>query len=379
LEIAKLWLWNSGWQGQRVLDGHPVTTISSSLDVVRQIAGQPFRLRANEGKSYQGSNVLGLGFMLEPKIAAELIDSDPRNGDVLFPYLNGKDLNEHPQHQASRWVINFFDWPIERAETYPACFEIVERLVKPERLQNRDRNRREFWWRFTRPALELYGSISGFKRTLAIAQVSKTLQPTFVATRQVLSHKTVVFAYDDDGHFGLLSSSMHWWWALSHTATMRTDPSYSPSDVFVTFPQPEPQDSDRWEALEASGSELNDLRAALMVRTDLGLTKTYNRVHSAGVHHPDFVRLRELHVQLDHAVRDAYGWGDLELNHHHWETPQGVRFTVSPEAKDELLDRLLELNHQRYAAEVAAGLHSKRKPPAKRASKPRDAGQEALL
>lgn len=50
----------------------------------------------------------------------------------------------------------------------------------------------------------------------------------------------------------------------------------------------------------------------------------------------------------------------LELNHHHWTTPQGVRFTVSPEAKDELLDRLLELNHERYAAEVAAGLHDKK-------------------
>lgn len=33
---------------------------------------------------------------------------------------------------------------------------------------------------------------------------------------------------------------------------------------------------------------------------------------------------------------------------------------VSPEARQELLDRLLELNHQRQAEEVAAGLHEKR-------------------
>ena len=74
----------------------------------------------------------------------------------------------------------------------------------------------------------------------------------------------------------------------------------------------------------------------------------------------DIERLRELHVELDYAVRDAYGWTDLQLDHHHWETPQGMRFTVSPAAKDELLDRLLELNHQRYAEEVAAGLHDKK-------------------
>lgn len=119
-----------------------------------------------------------------------------------------------------------------------------------------------------------------------------------------------------------------------------------------------------------------------MIRTNLGLTKTYNRVHSPGERHPDIVRLRELHVELDHAVRDAYGWSDLALDHHHWETPQGMRFTVSPAAKDELLDRLLELNHERYAAEVAAGLHDKRgkgKAASKRPAKATDDGHGTLL
>ncbi len=92
------------------------------------------------------------------------------------------------------------------------------------------------------------------------------------------------------------------------------------------------------------------------------------------------VKLRELHVDLDVSVRDAYGWSDIDLEHQHWETAQGVRFTVSPASKDELLDRLLELNHQRYAEEVAAGLHDKKskKTPAKRA-KAVDENQESML
>jgi hypothetical protein len=36
-----------------------------------------------------------------------------------------------------------------------------------------------------------------------------------------------------------------------------------------------------------------------------------------------------------------------------------VRFTVSPDARQEILDRLLELNHQRYVEEVAQGLHER--------------------
>ena len=118
-----------------------------------------------------------------------------------------------------------------------------------------------------------------------------------------------------------------------------------------------------------------------MRKSGLGLTKTYNRLHNPEESDPDVVRLRELHVELDHAVRDAYGWSDLELDHHHWETPQGMRFTVSPEAKDELLDRLLELNHERYAAEVAAGLHDKKakKAPAKPKTLAADPAQDTLL
>jgi hypothetical protein len=46
-----------------------------------------------------------------------------------------------------------------------------------------------------------------------------------------------------------------------------------------------------------------------------------------------------------------------------------MRFTVSRRLQDEPLDRLLELKHQRYAAEVAAGRHDKKKTRAKRPRK----------
>jgi len=219
-------------------------------------------------------------------------------------------------------------------------------------------------------------------RVLAIARVSKTVTPAFIPTGQVASEATAIFAYDDDGHFGVLTSALHWWWAVTYASTMRTDLRYTPSDVFETFPQPEPQSGPGWDAIAEAGKALNEFRADLMIRTNLGLTKTYNRVHDPAEHDPDIAHLRALHVALDHAVRDAYGWSDLALDQHHWQTPQGLRFTVSPAARDELLDRLLELNHQRYAAELAAGLHDKKKsrnkPAAKRPPK-EGAGQGTLV
>jgi len=130
-----------------------------------------------------------------------------------------------------------------------------------------------------------------------------------------------------------------------------------------------------------AGRELNSFRADAMMRAKSGLTKTYNRFHAPAESEPDMVRLRDLHVNLDHAVRNAYGWSDIEFDHCHWETPQGMRFTVRPEAKDELLNRLLELNHERYAAEVASGLQDKKlaKVPMKRRRKITGPPQETLL
>jgi hypothetical protein len=84
----------------------------------------------------------------------------------------------------------------------------------------------------------------------------------------------------------------------------------------------------------------------------------YNRVHDPKEEAAGVAELRRLHVELDHAVAAAYGWEDLALDHGFWETRQGMRFTVSPNSRVELLDRLLELNHARYADEVRSGLHS---------------------
>ena len=70
---------------------------------------RPFQLKQNESKSYQGSIVLGNGFVLESNEVKELIAKNPKNKDVLFPYLNGDDLNNRPDQTPSRWVINFFD------------------------------------------------------------------------------------------------------------------------------------------------------------------------------------------------------------------------------------------------------------------------------
>ena len=137
---------------------------------------------------------------------------------------------------------------------------------------------------------------------------------------------------------------------------MRTDPNYTPTDCFETFVQP-----DFTQTVSELGGRLHTHRSALMLDRQEGLTTTYNRVHDPDETADDIVELREIHVALDYAVRDAYVWTDLELGHDFHPTKFGTRFTFAPVPRQEVLDRLMELNHECYAEEVRQGLHGKPK------------------
>jgi hypothetical protein len=76
---------------------------------------------------------------------------------------------------------------------------------------------------------------------------------------------------------------------------------------------------------------------------------------------------------MDQAVAAAYGWDDLALGHGFHETAQGLRFTIDESARREVLGRLLALNHQRYAEEVAMGLHEARSTKARSGAKAQSA------
>jgi hypothetical protein len=114
LEVSHVWLYRGAWAGEYYLNHAQVAGITPFLTPPGRLQGKPFRLKANENKSFQGSIVLGMGFVLEPEQATALIAQNPKNKDCLFPYLNGEDLNSRPDQSPSRRVINFHDWPLNR-------------------------------------------------------------------------------------------------------------------------------------------------------------------------------------------------------------------------------------------------------------------------
>lgn len=357
LEYAAVWGTRSVVAANvpRVADGTPVQRISTLLEPMGRAEGDPKRLVENAGVAFIGCFVLGLGFVLEPGEAAAWLTVDPRNVEVLFRYLNGEDLNTHADTSATRWIIDFGERSASAAMAYHKPWAHVEQHVRPKRVEKDAAKYPRMvneWWKFwnARPAMRK--AIAGLDSALVVARVSKTVMPVRVPTGQVFHEKLVVFATDSYADQAILSSSLHQMWAIKYGTTMRVDPTYTPSTIFETFPRPEPS-----ERLAGIGRRLDTERREIMLRRDLGLTKLYNLVNDPDItdsSDPDVARLRQIHVELDCAVRDAYGWSDVSLDHGFHTYRQMRRWTVSPSARVEILDRLLEENHRRAAAQGEA-------------------------
>ncbi|OBK34229.1 hypothetical protein A5658_11445 [Mycobacterium sp. 1245111.1] len=326
----------------RFSDDFPVARISTLLEPAGRVSGHPYQLAENKGIAFQGCNVLGMGFVIDPDEAQDWITADRANKEVLFPYLVGEDLNSRPDCTATRWVIDFNDRTEAQAARYVLPFERALTHVKPIRAENNRKVYRDYWWQFAEKRPAMRKAISQLENVLVLTQTSKTLMP-MLAAQQIYGHKLVVFATERLDDLAVLSSTVHQMWAMKYGSSMRTDFVYTPSDVFLTFPRPSCS-----ERLKEAGKALHSERREIMLRRDLGLTALYNLVNDPGVtSDKDVTRIRDIHVEIDSAVLASYGWRDLRLDHGHHTYRLMERFTVAPRARVEILDRLLRENHRR--------------------------------
>ncbi|MBK6847869.1 MAG: hypothetical protein IPG96_10125 [Proteobacteria bacterium] len=298
-----------------MLDGCSVERITAFL-FPRGGHDDPTCLLSNQDQSFKGAVVLGLGFVFEndnppatPLAELERLRlANPRNGEMIFPYLGGESVNDSPTHTARRFVISFGTLELSEARMWPDLLAIVEAKVRPERERASDnadgRRRKKYWWQWGRDTPALYERTKHMNRLLVASQTSKYRSFTFAANDQVFDQKLIVFAFDDYATFATLQSRLHEAWALFFGSTMKDDPVYTPSDCFETFPFPI-----RYETrpdIESSGKAYYEFRAALMLRNNEGLTKTYNCFHDPVETNADIIKLRDLHAAMDRAVLDAY-------------------------------------------------------------------------
>ncbi|MCZ2152282.1 MAG: hypothetical protein LC114_00025 [Bryobacterales bacterium] len=379
LVVSLVALHRGEWSGRRVLDGKEVPTINAYFEDIED-AGEPKLLIENTDIVYQGSIYRGDGFVLSHDQAEELIRLDPRNRAVIAPLTNGAELNNDPEQAPQRSTIDFFNRSEEAAAAYPIPFSIVEQKVKPVRLAldpstaiNRDH--RDRWWQYAFVRESLYRKIRNEKACFVSARITKYLNFSAAPTHYVFLDTINVLTSDRWDLYSVVQSTLHEVWARKYSGALKQDLRYSPSKCFDTFPFPQVLWQTGDPNLITLGECYHEHRRTLMRRLWLGLTDIYNLFHTRDLTSAEVARvskkslpeaeagyqgileLRRLHRELDIAVRDAYGWTDLDLGHdfHEVETlPENdrVRYTISPAARKEVLSRLLAENHRRAALQA---------------------------
>ena len=353
-------------------------------------------LRAMQGISSPGVKLHGAGFIVTPEQAAVLLPLPLGEGGgegqrhLIRPYRNGRDLTDTPR---GALVIDAFGLGSdELRDQHPAVWQWLHERVKPERNANNRASYRDNWWLFGEPRKDLRPALAGLPRYIATVETAKHRTFQFLDAAILPDNMLIAIALDDAYALGVLSSQVHIDWALATGGTLEDRPRYNKTRCFETFPFPdedtgltaplrqriaqlaeqidahrkrvlghdtfplwgkakmgaggtsadvEPAPAAPTPTLPQRGREQQPGREKLTLtglynvlaalREDRALTAKEKAIHTQGL----VGVLRELHDELDAAVRAAYG--------------------LPPAADTEaVLARLVQLNAQR-AQEEAAG------------------------
>ena len=353
------------------LDGVASPAIHADLttgDGLNLSLAKPLAENANIG--FQGPEKNG-AFDITGELARQWLNqpnpNNLSNSDIIKPRYNGLDL---ARRYSDGWVIDYGTSTTEvEASLYELPFQHVVEHVKPERENNKDRNRKKYWWRFGRTGEDMRTALKGLPRYIATPHVSKHRFFVWMDACVLADKMLIVIARADDATFGILHSRFHELWSLRLGTSLEDRPRYTPTTTFETYPFPAgltPRDTASGapsgplaDAIASAAKRLNTLRenwlnppewvdwvitpeeekagfpkrpvakpgheAELKKRT---LTNLYNTKLAGKA-----AWLDNAHKALDAAVAAAYGWADY-----------------SPAmSDDEILRRLLSLNLERAA------------------------------
>ena len=337
---------NDPSQGWRYKDLDRIgPSLSFDVDVT---TAQTIQANAATGGCFQGQTHGHEGFLLTIDEAKFEKATDPRNAEVLFPYLIASELVGKKDSLPTRYVIDFGDRDLLSARGYYTLYKRIEETVLPTRQRAaRDEEHRNAeaqrenarakitrdhanalkrWWQLFRSRKEMIQSIESLSRYIVCGRVTR--RPIFVFLDPGIhpNDALMVFPFEDDYSFGILQSSLHWEWFINRCSTLKGDPRYTSNTVFDSFPWPQSPRLSAIEKVAEASKGLRILRRKLREKHAISLRELYRSLELPG-HHP----LKDAQEALDEAVRNAY---------------------TMPKSKNPL-EFLLELNEEVVAAETA--------------------------
>ncbi|MDX2176346.1 MAG: DNA methyltransferase [Candidatus Sumerlaeia bacterium] len=279
-------------------------------------------------RSFNGQMIGHESFVLSREEMSAIVSKDSASREVIYPYLNGRELLEHGRPE--RYLIDFQQRDQFEAARYAGAFEWVKTRVLPDRKRKAEEGKdaegnlrphhKAFlnrWWQlsFCRP--ELIGQVESLSRFICCSLVTKRQVFHLVDSKIRPSNLLQVFTLDDDYSFGILQSGVHWLWFKGKSSKLKGDYRFG-EIIWNTFPWPQSPTLKQAQAVAKAAVELRQLRRDVMAEHGWSLRDLYRTLETPGAN-----PLRDAQEALDAAVRAAYGMKKsedilaflLKLNH----------------------------------------------------------------
>ena len=348
------------------------------------------RLLANNNLSNNGVILGGKGFEITKEKAFEIgIESRELGKKHIRRYMGGNSLTSRFEQS---YVIDLFGLTERDVQEHlPEAYQLVYTLVRPKRLQNKRMTRRDNWWLFNESVPKLRAMLAGLPRFIGTTETAKHRMFSFIDGSVLPDHMVISIASDDAFHLGVLSSSLHVTWALAKGGTLEDRPRYNKSVCFAPFPFPALEEGELKQRIRDLGERLDAHRKRQQEQhPGLTLTGLYNvleklrsgealtakdkQIHDQGL----VTLLKQIHDELDEAVLEAYGWQDLAEPRSPERESKEARVLENAAPEQELLTRLVALNHARAAEEKRGQIRWLRPEYQNRSGDPRTPTQSTL-
>ncbi|EJB8514456.1 TPA: hypothetical protein NIB22_000402 [Pseudomonas aeruginosa] len=359
--VSLVWLTRLAWNSTCYLNGKNVSKVTPSLIEDSGEDWEPKALAENAKQCFRGVEIRGDGFILAKEKVAVILERDPSSKDVIRPFLSGTELNSLGPKGPGTFIISFGDRSEEEASKYKECWNIVLNEVKPTRDAIKTQIHEECFWKFWDKRTKQFNDIKDHAEYLVKTRDSTEWAFAYVSSEWVLSSKIIIFKDNSLPRFACLQSCFHRIWCENGASTIGRAITYNPTIGLERFPFP----TGFGDSADIAKRYLSS-RENLMSTLEVGINGAYQHAHSEHSSHEVVEKFRQAIKELDCNIASIYGWDDIDLNHDFYldDLPGGsrVRYTISEDARVEILWRLSELNRQRYEEEVAQGLHGNASP-----------------
>lgn len=364
-----------GKEETKNLNGSQVPFINSDLSTLVDLTIAN-SLSENSNIAFMGDTKVG-PFEIDFSLATKMLSSkgnpnDRPNSDVIHPWVNGLDITRRPRNL---WIIDFGIGMTEQdASLYKMPYAYVHEQVKPYRARARSGDRTGVsWWIHQRPRPAMRLALKNLNRYIATPAVSKHRVFAWLDSAILPDHALLAFAREDDYFFGVLHSRIHEIWSLRKGTSLEGRPRYTPTTSFESFPLPWPpsiepneDEDERVKNIAEAARQLVNFRQPWLFPSEEELVvtvgkkmlkkRTLTNLYNSLEYYRDNVKgkrrnqtewnnavkklisledietLDHIHVSLDNAVLDAYGW-------------------LHNLSDEQILERLLALNLERAAGE----------------------------